>query len=434
MSDKLPAKRPRTQTTPPSGSIRYNTADFSLEEPSAGRVQGGGGGKSSSSAPMTRTGLAKQLAMPLPPNPTWTRSSERTATRSSSKPDTPKELISPMRSGGVTNSRASSVSLKAQQLPSVPLKAQPHHRRTHTATEEDDEDLEPVIVPTDSEDESEAPPPTRRKEQATPKGGDDFEDSEEEDESVDESSEEEEKPTEYMEEEEAKEEDEAAEDDDDLLDDDLSRKKSSQGSSEDNKSSTPASRRLSSTRQQPDRSGGGSVGGGDENKRSASAGTTESYDILDMIDRRKRRSKLTAEEQALKKAEMASKRRLSMQKQSEDVKNSTIRKILEREGTKKKREEKQAAKDAEKKAAAEANKKLAELCYIDRSSELYCTLSFARNVEAYDILTQTFPGYPSRPSQCAAPGCTNPKTYSCSKTQKPLCSLQCYKKINSAGS
>ena len=41
---------------------------------------------------------------------------------------------------------------------------------------------------------------------------------------------------------------------------------------------------------------------------------------------------------------------------------------------------------------------------------------------------------PLRPVMCAVEGCVNAKRYSCSQTKLPLCSLECYKKIQQTSS
>eukprot|EP00052_Salpingoeca_macrocollata_P024794 m.223487 g.223487 ORF g.223487 m.223487 type:complete len:184 (-) comp22324_c0_seq1:73-624(-) len=40
---------------------------------------------------------------------------------------------------------------------------------------------------------------------------------------------------------------------------------------------------------------------------------------------------------------------------------------------------------------------------------------------------------PKPQQQCAAPNCSNPRKYSCARSKQPVCSLQCYKAVETLG-
>ncbi|XP_063781746.1 INO80 complex subunit B isoform X2 [Pseudophryne corroboree] len=54
------------------------------------------------------------------------------------------------------------------------------------------------------------------------------------------------------------------------------------------------------------------------------------------------------------------------------------------------------------------------------------TVSYPPGVP-YPAPAEPLPALPA-PQACGAPGCANPKRYTCSKTHVPLCSLECYRK------
>ncbi|XP_016470168.1 uncharacterized protein LOC107792467 [Nicotiana tabacum] len=146
---------------------------------------------------------------------------------------------------------------------------------------------------------------------------------------------------------------------------------------------------------------------------------------------RKQKEKLTDVEQQLKKAEAAQKRRMQNEKAARESEAEAIRKILGQDSNRKKREDK-------------IKKRQEELAQEKAAKEQMLAKSTIRVVMGPTGTVVTFPedmglphffdskpcSYPPPREQCAGPSCMNPYKYRDSKTNLPLCSLQCYKAIH----
>lgn len=124
------------------------------------------------------------------------------------------------------------------------------------------------------------------------------------------------------------------------------------------------------------------------------------------------KEKVVTEEMLAKKAIKTQKRREQAQEKREVDKKRTIDRLL-------KKQEK-----AQKIGRHKLNKQELPMLTYTNTRELI-SVSFPTNYEMGIKPTLLQPPPPI--VLCGAPGCGNPKKYSCSKTNIPLCSLQCYK-------
>ncbi|XP_024515553.1 uncharacterized protein DDB_G0286299 isoform X1 [Selaginella moellendorffii] len=155
-------------------------------------------------------------------------------------------------------------------------------------------------------------------------------------------------------------------------------------------------------------------------------GLIEFPEGLNHTDRR-RKAKLTDEEKLAKKAEAASKRKQQVEKAAKEIQASAIQKILNQDSNRKKREEKiqkQKQELAEEKKAAELEVATNSVRWIMGPSGT--TVSWAQ--DEFPALFSSGPiRYPPPREKCAA--CDNAYKYRDSKSNLPLCSLQCYKAV-----
>ncbi|KAG0475711.1 hypothetical protein HPP92_015397 [Vanilla planifolia] len=122
---------------------------------------------------------------------------------------------------------------------------------------------------------------------------------------------------------------------------------------------------------------------------------------------RKQKHKLSEVEEQAKKAEAAQRRKMQVEKAAKESEAAAIRKILGVDSDKKRAEK--------EKAQAE---KLEQLIHKHLLEAVLDGL--------WDLVA---PFYPPPREKCAGPYCTNPYKYRDSKSNLPLCSLQCYKAI-----
>ncbi|KAL8054667.1 hypothetical protein ABFX02_04G007200 [Erythranthe guttata] len=145
---------------------------------------------------------------------------------------------------------------------------------------------------------------------------------------------------------------------------------------------------------------------------------------------RKQKEKLTEVEQQLKKVEAAQRRRMQNEKAARESEAEAIRKILGQDSSRKKREEK-------------IKKRQEELAQGKATNVQMLSTNTIRTVMGPTGTTVTFPqdlglpkffdtncNYPPPREKCAGPSCSNAYKYRDSKSNLPLCSLQCYKAVN----
>lgn len=137
------------------------------------------------------------------------------------------------------------------------------------------------------------------------------------------------------------------------------------------------------------------------------------------------------EEDLLKKMEKNQKRRLAAQRRKEKRKAETVRKLIEKQATKKKDDEpktfvKQTTPHIRYITSTRPLELTADETLTDRPSA-HTLLSLPVGME-YPITQQLYSS-PSSPTLCAIEGCGQVKKYSDSLTHLPLCSLQCYKQL-----
>ncbi|CAA7044268.1 unnamed protein product [Microthlaspi erraticum] len=145
---------------------------------------------------------------------------------------------------------------------------------------------------------------------------------------------------------------------------------------------------------------------------------------------RRKKENLSETEQQLKKTEAAQRRKVQIEKAARESEAEAIRKILGQDSSRKKREDK-------------IKKRLDELAQEKAAHEEMAPTSFIRTIMGPSGTTVSFPidkvpslfdqkptCYPPPREKCAGPSCTNTYKYRHSKTNVPLCSLQCYKAVD----
>lgn len=141
---------------------------------------------------------------------------------------------------------------------------------------------------------------------------------------------------------------------------------------------------------------------------------------------RKQKEKLTEVEQQLKRAEAAERRRLQNQKANEESQAEAIRKILGQDASRKKKEE-QKKKRLELAHAASLTLAANTIRWVMGPTGTVVT--FPQETGLPKFFDSKPSNYPPPREKCAGPTCANPYKYRDSKSQLPLCSLQCYKAI-----
>ncbi|XP_052196697.1 vicilin-like seed storage protein At2g18540 isoform X2 [Diospyros lotus] len=146
---------------------------------------------------------------------------------------------------------------------------------------------------------------------------------------------------------------------------------------------------------------------------------------------RKQKEKLSEVEQQLKKAEAAQRRRMQVEKAARESEAEAIRKILGQDSSRKKREDKMKKRQEELAQEKAANALMLASSTIRWSMGPSGTVvTFPRDMGFPSIFDSKPCSYPPPRERCAGPSCTNPYKYRDSKSNLPLCSLQCYKVIH----
>ncbi|XP_021898802.1 uncharacterized protein LOC110815346 isoform X1 [Carica papaya] len=146
---------------------------------------------------------------------------------------------------------------------------------------------------------------------------------------------------------------------------------------------------------------------------------------------RKQKEKLSELEQQLKKAEAAQRRRMQVEKAARESEAEAIRKILGQDSSRKKREakmKKQQEELAQERAANASILAADTVRWVMGPSGTVVT--FPEEVGLPNIFDPKPCSYPPPREKCAGPSCSNPYKYRDSKSNLPLCSLQCYKAVH----
>lgn len=135
-----------------------------------------------------------------------------------------------------------------------------------------------------------------------------------------------------------------------------------------------------------------------------------------------RRKDENSEEAVKRRKQRAKKRKQQMEKQIEEDKAQTIDRLLNKQVKSRKEAEKQ-------KRIRKA--KVPRVTYLNNKDGV--SISFPVNMDV-PFEKRLLEGPPKQEVTCAVEGCSNIKRYSCSKTKLPLCSLECYKKVQRTNS
>ncbi|KAL3531538.1 hypothetical protein ACH5RR_010860 [Cinchona calisaya] len=146
---------------------------------------------------------------------------------------------------------------------------------------------------------------------------------------------------------------------------------------------------------------------------------------------RKQKEKLTEVEQQLKKAEAAQRRRMQNEKAARESEAEAIRKILGQDSSRKKREDKMKKRQEELAQEKAANAQmLASNTIRWVMGPTGTVITFPQEMGLPKVFDLKPGSYPPPREKCAGPSCNNVYKYRDSKTRLPLCSLQCYRAIN----
>ncbi|KAK2549780.1 INO80 complex subunit B [Acropora cervicornis] len=130
-----------------------------------------------------------------------------------------------------------------------------------------------------------------------------------------------------------------------------------------------------------------------------------------------RRKNEDSEEAQKRRKQRAKKRKQQMQKKIEENKTQTVKKLLDREATRSRKEEEKARRKKQQ---------VPHIRYI--SNQTGFALSFSKGLE-FPLEVQLPQDTPKPRFTCSAQGCTNLKKYACSSNNLPVCSMECYKKV-----
>ncbi|KAL3515955.1 hypothetical protein ACH5RR_022857 [Cinchona calisaya] len=145
---------------------------------------------------------------------------------------------------------------------------------------------------------------------------------------------------------------------------------------------------------------------------------------------KKQKEKLSEVEQQLKKAEVAQRRKMQVEKAAREAEAEAIRKILGQDSSRKKQEDKMKRRQEELAQERAANTVLASNAVRWVIGPTGTTVTFPDEIGLPSILESKPCGYPPPRENCAGPSCTNAYKYRDSKSKLPLCSLGCYKAIH----
>ncbi|KAA8549078.1 hypothetical protein F0562_000762 [Nyssa sinensis] len=171
------------------------------------------------------------------------------------------------------------------------------------------------------------------------------------------------------------------------------------------------------------------LSGKDASSTSGGASLIEFPNGLPPAPPRKQKEKLSEVEQQLKKSEAAQRRRMQVEKAARESEAEAIRKILGQDSSRKKREDK-IKKRLEELAQEKAANALTSNTIRWVMGPAGTVVSFPEDMGLPSIFDSKPCSYPPPREKCAGPSCSNTYKYRDSKTNLPLCSLQCYKAIH----
>ncbi|CAM0877214.1 unnamed protein product [Alopecurus aequalis] len=150
-------------------------------------------------------------------------------------------------------------------------------------------------------------------------------------------------------------------------------------------------------------------------------------DGLPAATSRRQKEKLSDVEVQARKAEVAQRRKMQVEKAEREQQAEAMRKILGIDTEKKKEERKQKEReDKEKQAKFEEYKRSCIQCVMGPEGTV---ITFPDTMGLPSIFSSKPSSYPPPREKCAGPSCPNPYKYRDSKTKLPLCSLECYKAV-----
>ncbi|KAJ3669299.1 hypothetical protein LUZ60_011249 [Juncus effusus] len=142
---------------------------------------------------------------------------------------------------------------------------------------------------------------------------------------------------------------------------------------------------------------------------------------------RKKNDKLSEVEIQAKKAEAAQRRKMQVEKAAKEAEAEAIRKILGLDSDKKKEEKKQKERE-EKENKAKSQTMASDVIKLVMGPT-GTVVTFPDELGLPSIFNSKPSNYPPPREKCAGPSCKNPYKYRDSKSNLPLCSLQCYKAV-----
>lgn len=150
-------------------------------------------------------------------------------------------------------------------------------------------------------------------------------------------------------------------------------------------------------------------------------------DGLPAATSRRQKEKLPDVEIQARKAEVAQRRKMQVEKAEKEQQAEAMRKILGIDTEKKKEERKQKEReDKEKQARFEEYKRSCIQCVMGPEGTV---ITFPDTIGLPSIFSSKPSSYPPPREKCAGPSCPNPYKYRDSKTKLPLCSLECYRAV-----
>ncbi|XP_020596522.1 uncharacterized protein LOC110036423 [Phalaenopsis equestris] len=141
---------------------------------------------------------------------------------------------------------------------------------------------------------------------------------------------------------------------------------------------------------------------------------------------RKQKQKLSEVEEQAKKAEAAQRRKMQVEKAARESEAAAIRKILGLDSDKKKAEKEKAQAEKAKAASSQISEGNSIRWIMGPTGTV---VTFPDAVGLPSIFDSKPCSYPPPREKCAGPSCANPYKYRDSKSNLPLCSLQCYKAV-----
>ncbi|KAL1927464.1 hypothetical protein VTP01DRAFT_3701 [Rhizomucor pusillus] len=158
--------------------------------------------------------------------------------------------------------------------------------------------------------------------------------------------------------------------------------------------------------------------------------TTEEYLELPMESMKKKH--LTAEEQSLRRSEVARRRKNQSIQRAEKDKQDTINRLLKKQASKSRRVIKEDATDDKETAVSRRERLIKDknlVRYVNKAEGSLLAIPESIKVEdIFGVRTQTSSQNLVK-AKCEADGCDNPKKYTAKKSGKAVCSLEHYKLV-----